>query len=84
MANQPLGSRSNGDTGDTAAGPAPERPPSTPRWVKVSAVIGIVLVLLVAIMTCTGIAGEHGPGRHPPSGGADDHKPPLLHGVQQP
>lgn len=36
---------------------------STPRWVKVSVVIAIVLALLVVIMLIFG-NGEHGPGRH--------------------
>jgi hypothetical protein len=39
-----------------------------PRWVKVSAIIGGVLVLLVVILLFTGIGGPHGPGRHIPSG----------------
>jgi hypothetical protein len=38
----------------------------TPRWVKVSGIIGGVLVLLVVIMLFTG----HGPGRHMPSNNA--------------
>ena len=44
--------------------------PGTPRWVKVFAIILIVLVLLVGIIMFTGIGGPHGPGRHMPSGGA--------------
>jgi hypothetical protein len=36
---------------------------STPRWVKVSVIIAIVLFLLVAIMLVFG-EGHHGPGRH--------------------
>ncbi|MGO4889929.1 hypothetical protein ACJ2A9_19470 [Anaerobacillus sp. MEB173] len=47
---------SNNDTKD--------QPPSTPRWVKVSAVIVIILVLLIIILKLTGIGGNHGPGRH--------------------
>jgi hypothetical protein len=39
-------------------------PPTTPRWVKVSGIIVITLVLLVVIMKLTGIGGNHGPGRH--------------------
>jgi hypothetical protein len=39
---------------------------STPRWVKVSGIIAIVLVLLVVIMMFIG-GGKHGPGRHIPS-----------------
>lgn len=38
----------------------------TPRWVKVSGIIVIVIVLLaVMIMLISG--GDHGPGRHFPS-----------------
>ena len=40
--------------------------PGTPRWVKVSGIVVIVLVLLVAIMLLTG----HDPGRHTSSGDA--------------
>jgi hypothetical protein len=59
-------------------------PYSTPRWVKVSGIIVIVLVLLVGIMLLTGVGGDHGPGRHLPPGGAGGYTPPLEHGVQQP
>jgi hypothetical protein len=49
--------------------------PGTPRWVKVFGVIVIVVVLLVvAIMFISG--GEHGPGRHTPSGDAGDQVAP--------
>lgn len=41
--------------------------PGTPRWVKVFGIILLVLVLLAGIM---GAAGQHGPGRHLPFGGA--------------
>jgi hypothetical protein len=40
-------------------GPAEATSP-TPRWVKVFAIIGVVLVLLIIVMLLTG----HGPGRH--------------------
>ena len=54
-----------------------DRPPypGTPRWVKVSAIIVIVLVLLVVIIMFTGVGGEHGPGRHIPSGAPGGHTP---------
>ncbi|MGH4014213.1 MAG: hypothetical protein ACRDSL_09850 [Pseudonocardiaceae bacterium] len=39
-------------------------PPHLPRWVKVSAIIVGVLVLLVVVLKLTGVGGEHGPGRH--------------------
>ena len=55
---------------------------STPRCVKIFGIIALVLVLLVATMMFIG--GEHGPGRHIPSGGAGSHTPPIAHGVQQP
>jgi hypothetical protein len=59
---------SNSDKGDdTSVRPAEDRPPSTPRWVKVSGIIAIVLVLLVVIMMFFG-GGKHGPGRHLPGG----------------
>ncbi len=41
--------------------------PPTPRWVKVFGIIGIVLVLLFGIIKLAG-GGNHGPGRHMPSG----------------
>ena len=52
-------------------------PPSTPRWVKVSGIIVIVLVLLVGIMLLVG-GGEHGPGRHAPL------TAPIEYSTQQP
>ena len=48
--------------------------PGTPRWVKVFAIIVIVVVLLVVAMMFIG--GEHGPGRHTPSGEAGGQVPP--------
>jgi hypothetical protein len=52
-----------------------DRPPSAPRWVKVSGIIVIILVLLLAILKITGIGGNHGPGRH---------ISPTEQGVKQP
>jgi hypothetical protein len=59
--------------------------PGTPRWVKVMGIIVIVVVLLVVAMMFIG-GGQHGPGRHTPSGDAggqvlptsvmEDHAPP--------
>jgi hypothetical protein len=57
---------------------------NTPRWVKVFGIITLVLVLLVVVVMFTGVGGEHGPGRHIPSGSAGGHTPPIAHGVQQP
>ena len=45
--------------GDDAS-PAPR--PGIPRWVAVSATIGLVLLVLLVVLLLTG--GEHGPGRH--------------------
>jgi len=70
MADPPRYPDSNSDTGDdTRVRPTADRPPSTPRWVKVFGIIVIVVVLLVAAMMFMG-GGEHGPGRHTPSGDA--------------
>ena len=48
--------------------------PGTPRWVKVSGIIAIVLALLVAIILITGVGGGHGPGRH----GGEGDTPPIA------
>jgi hypothetical protein len=58
----------NSNSDDKVARPTEERPPSTPRWVKLSGIIVIVLILLVIILKLTGIGGNHGPGRHLPGG----------------
>ena len=42
--------------------------PGAPRWVKASAIILIVVVLLFGGLKLFGVGGEHGPGRHAPSG----------------
>jgi hypothetical protein len=60
----------------------PQQPPSTgltpaepgtgmPRWVKVFAIVGAVLVLLVIVMLLAG----HGPGRHMRGGLGGDLPP---------
>ena len=53
--------------------PRPEPTPSTPlpRWVKVSAIIAGILLVLVAIMLITG----HDPGRHMGSAGTGGGAP---------
>ena len=43
-----------------------------PRWVKMSAVVAVLVVLMVVFVLATGGAGEHGPGRH---SGGDDKAP---------
>jgi hypothetical protein len=55
----------------------------TPRWVKVSAIIALVVVVLIAVMLIAG-RGGHGPGRHalrgdgsaPYTGAGVTHKQP--------
>jgi hypothetical protein len=44
--------------------------PGMPRWVKLSGILVIGLLVLVGIMVLTGVGGPHGPGRHAPSGDA--------------
>jgi hypothetical protein len=56
---------------DDGTGPAPGPEPTigAPRWVRVSAIIGLAIVVLFVLMMLFGGA-EHGPGRH--SGSDDD------------
>ncbi len=35
-----------------------------PRWVKVSLIVVVVLVLTFIVLQFLGIGGRHGPGRH--------------------
>jgi hypothetical protein len=36
-----------------------------PRWVKASAIIVAIVVLVIAVLLLTGVfSGEHSPGRH--------------------
>lgn len=59
MANQPPYPGSNGNTDDNSGvGPDPGSAYSTPRWVKVSAIIAVALLLLVVVMF---VAGGHTP-----------------------
>ncbi len=43
---------------------APGAPPKTPRWVKVSAIVVGVLLVLIVVAKLIGFGGDHGPGRH--------------------
>ena len=58
---------------ETGREPDSASPPSTPRWVKVSGIIAIVLVLLFVGMHLTG----HVPTHTPPASGVE-------HGMQTP
>lgn len=40
------------------------RPPKAPRWVKVSAIVVGIVILVFLITQLTGTGGQHGPGRH--------------------
>lgn len=61
-------SNSNNDTNN--------QPPSTPRWVKVSGIIAISLILLVVAIKLFG-GGNHGPGRHVPKGETTEQSMPV-------
>ena len=37
--------------------------PGTPRWVKVTGIVVLVVVVL-AIVAALALGGDHGPGRH--------------------
>jgi hypothetical protein len=47
-----------------------------PRWVKVSGIIALALVLLLLILLLAG--GNHGPGRHQSSRGYGGQLPPVA------
>ena len=73
MANRPLGTGTDDDTG---VRPTADRPPGTPRWVKVFGIIALILVLLIVAMMFIGGGGEHGPGRHASFGDTGGQTPP--------
>lgn len=50
--------------------------PGVPRWVKMSAIIAIVSIVLITMMMLSGIGGPHSPGRHLPSDGLGGHTRP--------
>jgi hypothetical protein len=53
-------------------------PYRTPRWVKIIGIIALVLVLLLGILHLTSMRGNHGPGRHLPSGDAGSTPPVSI------
>ena len=66
------------DTGDdTGVGSDRGSTTSTPRWVKVSGIIAIVLVLLFGILLFPG-GPYRGPGDHTPSGASGGQTPPST------
>ena len=55
-----------------------------PRWVKVSLIVGVAVLLLFVIGKLTGVGGDHGPGRHGDEPGVvnqdnGSHQPPAGH-----
>jgi cytochrome b561 len=60
--------------------PDPDAPPRMPRWVKISAIVVGVLLAVFLVLQLTGVAGQHGPGRHfsgsggTPAGAVLDHR----------
>jgi hypothetical protein len=52
--------------------------PSTPRWVKISLIIVMVLVLAFVILNLAGVGGEHGPRRHSGGGNEAEARTPLT------
>jgi hypothetical protein len=63
---------------DDGPRPSGSRPHTRPRWVKVSIIVGI-LILLVLILALTGVlGGQHGPGRHLSGDGAGGTVPPAV------
>lgn len=44
-----------------------DTPPPRPRWVKVSAIVALIVALLIGVLQLFG-GGSHGPGRHLSSG----------------
>ena len=57
----------------------PTGPPKMPRWVKVSGIIVIALLLVFLGAMALGIGGEHGPGRHFGGGSQETHEPSGDH-----
>lgn len=68
--------------GNNAAEPIANRPPKTPRWVKVFGIIAIVVVLLFVAMMVIG--GEHGPGRHSGDAGSQVAPSSVVEAFAQP
>lgn len=52
---------------------------TTPRWVNISAVVALILVVAVGVMLLAG-GGDHGPGRHTSSG--DGGRAPQSTGTE--
>jgi hypothetical protein len=57
--------------------------PGTPRWVKLLGIAALLVVLLVLVVMLA-VGGQHGPGRHVPSGGHGGQTPAIAQGVLRP
>ncbi len=51
------------------ATPEPRASEGMPRWVQVSLIVVVALVLVFVIANLIGAGGDHGPGRHVGAGG---------------
>ncbi len=71
MADAPTHPGPGDDAGADIGG---EPPVHAPRWVKVSGVIALVVVAMLALLLLAG-GGQHGPGRHAPSGDQQQRHP---------
>ena len=49
---------------ESQPGADPGSPPGMPRWVKAAAIVVGLLILLFVVLQVSGVAGQHGPGRH--------------------
>jgi hypothetical protein len=81
MAEDPQANNDSEEREDKA--PRTDTTVGAPRWVKVSGVIGLVVVLVFVLVLVVG-GGNHGPGRHsdgdPPPGMTDHSRPEGGHG----
>ena len=62
-----------------------DAPPGVPRWVKLSGIAVLTLILLVVVFKLTGVLDRgHGPGRHGPGQHSSSDVPraarPALNG----
>ena len=59
-----------------------DSPPKMPRWVKISGIVVLVIVLGFLILKAAGIGGQHGPMRHLGSGATDTQTAPTGSGAK--
>lgn len=63
----------------TRAAPRREAVASRPRWVKVSVVLAVLLVVMIGVMLISGGGpGGHGPGRHTGASSSSDDAGPTF------